>query len=226
MSILPHCEREADGEPHGLLILHQGRGSDERTLLALADDLDPERQLHVVSPRAPFADPDWPGYRWYAILQPSHPDYEMFHASYRQLAEFHDELWRRRGIAPERTILGGFSQGAVISYALGLGPDRPPIAGILAFSGFVPTVDDWTPDLAGRPGLRAFITHGSRDRRIDVEVAREARDLLTGGGIEVDYRESDISHKIDPAHIPAAQAWLAQTLEPESSRGTPRTRSS
>jgi phospholipase/carboxylesterase len=136
----------------------------------------------------------------------------MFHASYRQLAKFHDELWRRTGIAPERTILGGFSQGSVISYSLGLGLDRPPVAGILAFSGFIPRVDDWAPDLPGRPGLRAFIAHGRRDRGIGVEFGRDARNLLTGGGIEVDYHESDVSHKIDPSHIPAAQAWLAQTL--------------
>ena len=47
-------------------------------------------------------------------------------------------------------MLGGFSMGSVMSYALGLGADRPAPAGILAFSGFVPIVDGWQPDLASR----------------------------------------------------------------------------
>ena len=69
-------------------------------------------------------------------------------ASFALLAEFHDGLWERTGIGPERTILAGFSMGAVMSYALGLHADRPRPAGILAFSGFVPTVEGWEPSLA------------------------------------------------------------------------------
>src|SRR2546430_13026523 len=53
------------------------------------------------------------------------------------LAEFHDSVWERTGIAPERTVLGGFSMGTAMSYALGLPAERPVPAGILAFSGFV-----------------------------------------------------------------------------------------
>ena len=42
--------------------------------------------------------------------------------------------------------------GSVMSYALGLGADRPAPAGLLIFSGFVPTVEGWEPDLTGRAG--------------------------------------------------------------------------
>ena len=45
--------------------------------------------------------------------------------AYAMLAAFHDELWERTGIARGRTVLGGFSMGSVMSYALGLGADRP-----------------------------------------------------------------------------------------------------
>ncbi|MCW2922617.1 MAG: phospholipase, partial [Thermoleophilia bacterium] len=58
-------ERPADGAPRGLLVLHHGRGSDEADLLGLADHLDPQRRLHVVSPRAPLQLPGSPGYHWY-----------------------------------------------------------------------------------------------------------------------------------------------------------------
>ena len=131
-------------------MLHHGRGSDERDLLGLADVLDPERRLHVVSPRAPLTLPGWPGNHWYVVPRVGYPDPDTFRASYGELAALHDELWERTGVGPERTVLGGFSMGTVMSYALGLGPDRPAPAGILAFSGFIPTVEGWQPDLASR----------------------------------------------------------------------------
>jgi phospholipase/carboxylesterase len=209
---LPYLERPADGDPQGLLILHHGRGTDERDLLGLADVLDPQRRLQVVTPRAPLTIAGWPGYHWYAVPRVGYPDHATFHATYRKLADFHDGLWQRTGVGPSDTVLGGFSMGSVMSYALGLGPDRPPVAGILAFSGFIPTVDDWTADPQDRPDLRVFIAHGRRDQVIGVEFARRARDLLTDAGLDVEYHESDVDHQIDPNDIQPAQAWLARTL--------------
>jgi phospholipase/carboxylesterase len=205
-------ERPASGSPEGLLVLHHGRGADEHDLLPLADVLDPERRLHVAAPRAPLTLPGWPGRHWYVVPRVGYPDPTTFHATYGLLAEFHDELWRRTEIAPDRTVFGGFSMGSVMSYALGLGPDRPAPAGILAFSGFVPTVEGWQPDLEGRPGLRAFIAHGRQDPVIGVDFAHRARDLLAAGGVDVEYRESDVTHQIDPANLPAATGWLTPTL--------------
>jgi phospholipase/carboxylesterase len=212
MSELIFRERQAAGEPEGLLVLHHGRGADEADLLSLGDALDPERRLHVAAPRAPLTLPGWPGYHWYLVPRVGYPDPDSFHSSYRLLGEFHDELWERTGVAPERTVLGGFSMGSVMSYSLGLGGERPAPAGILAFSGFVPVVDGWEPSLADRRGLRAFVAHGRRDPIMDVEFARGARKLLEEGGIDVDYHESDAAHHIDPSHVPAAADWLRATL--------------
>jgi phospholipase/carboxylesterase len=208
--VLTARERPPAGDPEGLLVLHHGRGADENDLLALADVLDPERRLHVVTPRAPLQLPGWPGYHWYVVPRVGYPDPETFGAAYRALAAFHDELWQR--FPPERTVLGGFSMGTVMSYALGLGPDRPAPAGILAFSGFVPTVEGWTPDLAGRAGLRVFIAHGRNDPVMEYGFARRAHELLEAGGLDVEYHESDAAHEIDPAHVPAAIAWLRDTI--------------
>ncbi|MGI8479329.1 MAG: alpha/beta hydrolase [Gaiellaceae bacterium] len=199
------------GEPAGLLVLHHGRGSDEKDLLALADVLDPERRLHVVTPRAPLQLPGWPGYHWYVVPRVGYPDPDTFRPAYSQLAAFHDELWRRTGLAPEHTVLGGFSMGSVMSYALGLGDDRPAPAGILAFSGFVPVVTGWEPALAGRQ-TRVFIAHGRADPIMEVGFARRARELLEAGGLHVDYHESDVAHQIDPAHAASASEWLATTM--------------
>ena len=70
---LQYRERPAAGDPEGLLLLHHGRGSDEADLLGLADELDSERRLHVVSPRAPLT-LGGPGYHWYVVPRVGFPD--------------------------------------------------------------------------------------------------------------------------------------------------------
>jgi phospholipase/carboxylesterase len=210
---LHRLERPAAGEPEGLLILHHGRGTDESDLLRLADHLDPAQRLRVVTPRAPLTLPGSPGYHWYLVPRVGFPDPETFHASRAALAELHDRLWEETGVGPEQTVLGGFSMGSVMSYAMGLGPDRPAVAGILAFSGFVPTVEGWEPSFADRQETRVFIAHGRRDPIMDVEFAHRARDLIQSSGLDVTYRESDIGHQIDPSHLADATPWLGETLQ-------------
>jgi phospholipase/carboxylesterase len=212
MSPLTFRERPAAGSPEGLLVLHHGRGADEADLLSLGDVLDPDRRLHVATPRAPLTLPGWPGYHWYVVPRVGYPDHDTFHAAYDALAEFHDELWERTGTTPDRTVFGGFSMGSVMSYSLGLGGERPAPAGILAFSGFVPVVEGWTPHLDDRQGTRAFVAHGRNDPIMAVDFARQARTLLEEGGLDVSYHESDAGHHIDPAHLPAAVDWIASTL--------------
>ena len=207
---LIYRERPAVGDPVGLLVLHHGRGADENDLLSLGDVLDPQRRLHLVTPRAPLAVGG--GHHWYIVPRVGYPDPDTFHAAYAELAELHDELWRRTGIAPAETVLGGFSMGTVMSYALGLGRDRPQPGGILAFSGFIPTVDGWQPDLSSRPDLPVFIAHGRRDQVIKVEFARRAGALLAAGGLLVEYHETDGGHSIDPADLPAAARWLGAAV--------------
>lgn len=212
MAPLFHLERAASGEPEGLLVLHHGRGTNERDLLGLADLLDPDRRLRVVTPRAPLQLPGSPGYHWYLVPRVGYPDPESFEAARAALADLHDALWEESGFGPERTVLGGFSMGAVMSYTTGLSADRPAVAGILAFSGFVPTVEGWEPSLADRTDTPVFISHGRRDPVIGVEFAERARALLEAGGLDITYRESELGHQIDPAHLRDAGAWLDEVL--------------
>jgi phospholipase/carboxylesterase len=210
--MLHYDERPAQGEPQGLLVLHHGRGTSEQDLLPLADVLDPERRLHVATPRAPLQLPGSPGYHWYRVPRVGFPDPQTFFAARDALIELHDALWESTGLTAARTVLGGFSMGTVMSYALALDPDRPQPTGILAFSGFIPTVDGWEPELAARNSERVFIAHGRNDPVIGVEFARQARSLLSAAGFDIDYRESEATHSIDPADVPRAVAWLHGTL--------------
>jgi phospholipase/carboxylesterase len=214
MSPLTFRERPAQSSPDGLLVLHHGRGTSELDLLPLADALDPAQRLHVVAPRGPLELPGTPGYHWYRVPRVGYPDPDSFAAARRSLAELHDQLFAQTGVPNERTVLGGFSMGTVMSYALGLDPDRPAPAGILAFSGFIPTVEGWEPSLTDRTATKVFIAHGRRDPVMDVGFARSARQRLEEAGLQVDYRESEAAHTIDPADLPRAQAWLATVAPP------------
>jgi phospholipase/carboxylesterase len=105
-------------------------------------------------------------------------------------------------------VLGGFSQGTVMSYAVGLGEGRPLPAGILAMSGFIPTVDGWQLRSDGLKDYPVAIAHGSMDPVISVEFARDAKQRLEAAGADVLYRESQMAHTIDPRVIPDLQAWV------------------
>jgi phospholipase/carboxylesterase len=205
-----HLVREAAGAPAGALVLLHGRGVDERDLHPLLDVLDPQRRLTGITVGAPLTLPPSPGKHWYIVERVGFPEPATFHATYDELTRFLDE---ELGLDWSRTVVGGFSQGAVMSYAVGLGPDRPVPAGILAMSGFVPTVDGWSPDLATRRDLPVAITHGTADPVIRVDFARAAREQLESAGLQVLYCESEgMSHTIDPRVIPELTAWVAERV--------------
>ena len=204
--------RPAAADPEGALVLLHGRGADERDLFPLLDMLDPDRRLLGVTARGPLSLPPG-GAHWYVVRRVGYPDPETFYATYSELTGWLDGMLAEHGIPPERTVLGGFSQGSVMSYALGLGPDRPRPAGIIALSGFLPTVDGFELDLAKTSGLPVAIGHGTHDPVISVEFGRAARERLSAAGASVTYEESPMPHTIDPQFLRELQeTWLPETI--------------
>jgi phospholipase/carboxylesterase len=209
---LVHRLREPDGDPAGALVLNHGRGTDENDLFPLLDHLDPDRRLLGITPGAPLTNVAPGGRHWYVVPRVGYPDEATFASSYAQLTSFLDGLLAERGIDWSRTVIGGFSMGAVMSYAVGLGPSRPSPAAILAFSGFVPTVLGWEPDLDGRSGLPVLIHHGRLDPVISVDFARRAEPLLTGAGLDVTYLETEAGHWLPPEVAERARAVVAAAV--------------
>ena len=200
--------RPAAADPEGALVLLHGRGTNERDLFPLLDLLDPDRRLLGATARGPLSLPPG-GAHWYIVRRVGYPDPETFNSTYPQLTAWLDGMLAEHGIPPERTVLGGFSQGSVMSYALGLGPDRPRPAGIMALSGFLPTVEGFDLDLAKARDLPVAIGHGTHDPVISVEFGRDARDRLTAAGADVTYRESPMPHTIDPQFLhELRETWL------------------
>jgi phospholipase/carboxylesterase len=203
---ISYLERPAAGEPEGLLVLFHGRGADERDLFPLLDLLDPERRLLGVTPRGPLSLPPG-GAHWYAVREIGYPDPSTFLPTYAAVSEWLDGL----GFAPERTVLGGFSQGAVMTYSLGLGAGRPRPAALIALSGFMPTVDGFALDLEP-PLPPVAIGHGTFDQVISVDWGRQAKETLEAAGAEVLYREYPLPHAVDPGFLNELEPWLASRV--------------
>lgn len=202
---LDALERPAAGEPLGTLVLLHGRGAGEHDLFPLLDAIDPERRLRGLTPGGPLSLP--PGGRhWYRLAGIPTPDPDTFWPSFHALSELLDSL-------QTPLVLGGFSQGAVMSYALGLGrgPEKRPAA-LLPLSGFMPRVDGLELDLGDLAGFPVAIQHGSLDPVISVEWSREARDALTAAGADVVYHEASFQHAVDPAFVPRLRAVISHVL--------------
>jgi phospholipase/carboxylesterase len=194
---LAHLVREADGDPEGALVLLHGRGTSEHDLAPLLDELDPERRLVGVTPRAPLSLPPG-GAHWYVVRRVGFPDPDTFFPTLERLTGWFDSLPAALGVPVERTVLGGFSQGAVMSYALALGEGRPRPAGLIALSGFIPTVNGFALDCEGLDGYPVAIGHGTYDPVIEVGFGRDARERLEAAGAAVTWRESPMPHSVDP----------------------------
>jgi phospholipase/carboxylesterase len=207
---LEHLERPPAAEPEGLLVLFHGRGADEHDLFPLLDVLDPDRRLLGLTPRGPLSLPPG-GAHWYAVREIGYPDPSTFLPTYETVSAWLDAVAAETGIGPQRTVLGGFSQGAVMTYALGLGRARARPAALVALSGFVPTVEGFELDLEP-PLPPVAIGHGSSDPVISVEWGRRARALLEGAGADVLYRERPLPHAVDPQFLAELAPWLASAL--------------
>jgi phospholipase/carboxylesterase len=208
---LQSLRRPAAADPDGLLVLFHGRGADERDLFPLLDLLDPQRRLLGVTPRGPLSLPPG-GAHWYAVQEIGYPDPETFTETFALASAWLDDVSADAGVPFERVVIGGFSQGAVMTYALGLGQGRPRPAGLVALSGFMPTVPGFEPDLSGTLP-RIALGHGALDPVISVEWSRQAASRLAAAGADVVYRESPhLAHAIDPLVLRELPAWLDHTV--------------
>jgi len=209
--------RPAAGEAEGALVLFHGRGVDENDLFPLLDSLDPERRLVGATPRGPLSLPPG-GAHWYSFREVGSPDKETFDASYELVGGWLAGFAEETGVPPERMVLGGFSQGAVMAYALGLGQGSPRPAGLIALSGFIPTVEGFELDLSP-PLPPAAIGHGTLDPVISVEWSRRAKQRLEQAGADVLYREYPLPHAVDPGYLSELSTWLSD-LAPSRMRAS------
>ncbi len=107
-----------------------------------------------------------------------------------------------------RLVLGGFSQGAMITTDLTLRLEEPP-AGLCLLSGTLIAESEWTPRVKARAGLPVFQSHGENDGILPYANAEALRDLLTGAGLSVEFHSFPGEHTIPMSVLRALGAWLA-----------------
>lgn len=195
-----------------LLLLH-GVGSNEHDLIQLAPYLDP--RFLVVSSRAPITLA--PGmYAWFEVqLDPVRPiiNPQQAESSRQKLLTFIDETIVRYGVDASRVYLMGFSQGAIMSFSVGLThPEK--IAGIVAMSGRV--LPEIVPHSAAPEALRdlpIFVAHGTEDQVLPIHHGRAARELLQRLPVALTYREYPMGHQISDQSLADIAGWLTQRLD-------------
>lgn len=208
------------GKPPLLLLLH-GVGSNERDLFGFAGLLDP--RFRVVSLRAPLVrGPE--SFAWFDVRflpEGFAINAEHLRASRDHIARVIGEAVAAYDTDAERVYLAGFSQGAIMSLATAL--TRPElVAGIAPLSGRIPP--EVRPEIAPAErlaGLPVLLLHGREDAVIPIRYAHEARQLLEGLPIALDYREYDTGHTIGPEAFRDLLAWLGARLDGPRRLGAP-----
>lgn len=203
----------ADAYP--TLVLLHGRGDSAAGILPLAYEFERD-DLLVISVQAPLelGGVMAGGYEWYRFQPPSLNEATL-RASLDALAEFLDTVKASYPVDPQRVVLLGFSQGAVMS--LGAQALRPEsLAGVIALSGYFPIeVESDAGNLVGRP---AFVAHGVHDDIIPVEAGRRTRDLLERHGVDLTYCEYPMAHQVSGEEMADVRAWLDKSLDPMDAR--------
>ncbi|HLO72706.1 MAG TPA: alpha/beta fold hydrolase [Flavobacterium sp.] len=192
-----------------LLLLLHGYGSNEEDLFSFASELPNE--YYVISVRAPY-DLQPYGHAWYAIHfdadENKFSDNEQAIESVHLIADFIDEIVNKYPIDTTNVNLIGFSQGAILSYAIALTFPKK-IAKVVALSGyFNQEIMPEVIDTNGISHLKFFVSHGSVDQVIPVEWARKAKPALENLGLEVEYHEYPVGHGVAPQNFFDFKNWL------------------
>ncbi len=196
-------------EKNPLLLLLHGYGSNEADLFSFASQL-PDN-YYVVSARAPF-DLQYGSYAWYAINfdadENKFSDLEQAKISRDLISNFIDELLVNYPIDHQNVSLIGFSQGCILSYAIGLSyPEK--INRIVALSGYFNekiATENYENNSLSR--LKIFATHGNVDQVVPVEWARKAQPTLAKIGVNIEYKEYPMGHTISQDCFMDMLNWL------------------
>ncbi len=194
-----------------LLILLHGYGSNELDLFSFADEL-PET-LVIVSLRAPY-EMGYGGYAWYDINLDSKnnkfSDLNQARKSLQKITTTIDYIKTKHNTNPNNTFLLGFSQGAILSYALSFNfPNK--IEHVIALSGYL------NSELIPKENTQKihtdyYISHGAVDQVIPVEWARKAGPFLDSKGLKNEYSEYPVGHGVAPQNFFSFKKWIENRL--------------
>ncbi len=192
-----------------LLLLLHGYGSNEEDLFSFAPELPDE--YYVISARAPH-NMQHGSYAWYSIDfdadENKFSDLNQAIESRDLVIEFINELIQNYQIDEKKITLVGFSQGAILSYAIGLSyPEK--IKRVVAMGGYFNTeIAKVGFENNNFSNLKIFASHGTVDQVVPIDWARKAKPVMDSIGIKNEYKEYPIGHGISPQNFYDFKSWL------------------
>ena len=212
LSYLEQTQSDARNQP--LVIFLHGFGSNEEDLFGIKDAL-PSTWTYL-SARAPMpVDPQ--GYRWFTKT-PGDGDYNGETADLQRSAALIEDFVRKATAKyhthSDRVFLVGFSQGAIMSYEVGL---RKPalVRGIAALSGSVlPVLKAELKPSESLGKLAIFIGHGTLDQALPYASATQANEVLVGLGLTPEFHGyPGMPHTVSDTEVQDLKAWLENSLK-------------
>jgi phospholipase/carboxylesterase len=132
-------------------------------------------------------------------------------AARRKLQGSIESLLASSGVAPERVVLGGFSQGGMLATDLALHWEHRPAA-LVALSAVPVTADAWRKLAPRRAGLPVILSHGRQDAVLPYSGGEALRDLLSGSGLAVEFIPFDGPHTVHPDALDRVAQLLGSLL--------------
>lgn len=216
-----------DGQPVTLtVVLLHGFGAPGTDLVGLAREIDAPAGTRFVFLQGPLlldpsAPPAWAGRAWWHI--------DMLELQVLRATGQHEELARRTpagldearaqlgaaldalekdyGAPPERLVLGGFSQGAMLTTDFTLRAARPP-AGLVILSGTIIAEDEWRGLFPGRRGLPIFQSHSPDDQVLPFALAEKLAGFLREAGAKSEFVSFRGGHGIGPSVLAGLGRFL------------------
>ncbi len=196
-------------QPAPVVFLLHGYGSDEKDLFSFTPELPGD--LFVISVRAPRRLQPF-GYAWYSINfnaeRGKWSDLEEAAESREAIARFIEEAITAYGLDRDRVTILGFSQGAILGYALALSePER--FKTLIALSGYIDP-GMLLPNFRSKDHsrLQIYASHGQLDMVIPPEWAQQTDRFLTEMQIEHKYEEYPVGHGVSGENLTSFRRWM------------------
>lgn len=193
-----------------LLILLHGYGSNEQDLFSFAEEL-PDNIL-IISVQAPY-NMGLDAYAWYAInfdaTNGKFSDLVQAKESVEKIALFIDEIKEKYNTNPDKTFLLGFSQGAILSYALSFNyPNK--VQHVIALSGYIN--EELLPKKMENINTDYYISHGTVDQVLPIDWAKKAPVFLDTNNLKNEYSEYPVGHGVAPQNFYSFKSWIEKRL--------------
>lgn len=217
---LDTIEQESAPSPTAAVIWLHGLGADGNDFAGIVPELQLPKELAIrfVFPHAPVQpitiNGGMPMRAWYDVagIGSGYRDDEPgIRKSAQQIRDLVGRE-RQRGIAPDRIVLAGFSQGGAIALHAGLRMEQP-LAGIMALSTYLPLADRLEAERheASR-GVPIFMAHGREDAVVPMDFAQTGARHLEGLGYALEWREYSMPHSVCMQELQDIRSWLLRIL--------------